>query len=45
MQIFFPWEVSKLFTGAPHLKRERIVHDLLQQDKHCTWLRQRSALD
>jgi transposase len=21
---------------APHLKRERIVHDLLQQDKRCT---------
>ena len=21
---------------APHLKRERIVHDLLQQEKHCT---------
>jgi transposase len=34
MQIFFPWEVSKPFT-APHLKRERIVHDLLQPDKHC----------
>jgi hypothetical protein len=36
MQIFFPWEVSKPFTGAPHIKHERIVHELLQQDKHCT---------